>query len=137
VFRTPVLTVEQASLETYVQSNNSWMFTHFCLVNSKTVLFTESVCALSFSTTSFPTLETRVQRHASLHASEMIKITQQTCLVHGFGHCDYTCWGTASVVWWLACWPLVPEFAGSIPTEAVGFFSDVKKSSACLPSEGK
>jgi hypothetical protein len=33
-------------------------------------------------------------------------------------------WGrkTASVVWWLACWPLVPEFAGSIPTEAVGFF---------------
>jgi hypothetical protein len=32
---------------------------------------------------------------------------------------------------------LVPEFAGSNPTEAVGFFSDVKKSSACLPSEGK
>jgi hypothetical protein len=29
---------------------------------------------------------------------------------------------TASVVWWLACWPLVPEFAGWIPTEAVGFF---------------
>jgi hypothetical protein len=29
---------------------------------------------------------------------------------------------TASVVWWLACWHLVPEFAGSIPTEAVGFF---------------
>jgi hypothetical protein len=29
---------------------------------------------------------------------------------------------TASVVWWLACWPLVPEFAGSIPAEAVGFF---------------
>jgi hypothetical protein len=26
---------------------------------------------------------------------------------------------------------------GFIPTEAVGFFSDVKKSSACLPSEGK
>jgi hypothetical protein len=46
-------------------------------------------------------------------------------------------WFTASVVWWLACWPLVPQFAGSIPTEAVGFFSDVKKSSACLPSEGK
>jgi hypothetical protein len=36
-----------------------------------------------------------------------------------------TPWRTASVVWWLACWPLVPEFAGSIPT------------SACLPSEGK
>jgi hypothetical protein len=31
------------------------------------------------------------------------------------------------MVWWLECWPLVPEFAGSIPTEAVGFFSDVKK----------
>jgi hypothetical protein len=30
----------------------------------------------------------------------------------------------ASVVWWLACWPLVPEFAGSNPAEAVGFFSD-------------
>jgi hypothetical protein len=32
---------------------------------------------------------------------------------------------TASV--WLACWPLAPEFAGSNPTEAVGFFSDVKE----------
>ena len=28
----------------------------------------------------------------------------------------------ASVVWWLACWPLVPKIAGSIPAEAVGFF---------------
>jgi hypothetical protein len=27
----------------------------------------------------------------------------------------------ASVVWWLACWPLVPKFAGSNPAEAVGF----------------
>jgi hypothetical protein len=26
------------------------------------------------------------------------------------------------VVWWLACWLLVPEFAGSNPAEAVGFF---------------
>jgi hypothetical protein len=34
---------------------------------------------------------------------------------------------TASVVWWLACWSLVPEFAGSIPTEAVGFFSFLRK----------
>jgi hypothetical protein len=32
---------------------------------------------------------------------------------------------TASVVWWLACWLLVPEFAGSNPAEAVGF-PDVK-----------
>lgn len=64
MFRTPVLTVEQASLETYVQSNNSRMFTHFSLVNSKTVLFTDSVCALCFSTTSFTTLETHAQRRA-------------------------------------------------------------------------
>ena len=28
---------------------------------------------------------------------------------------------TASVVWWLAYWPLDPEFAGSNPAEAVGF----------------
>jgi hypothetical protein len=27
----------------------------------------------------------------------------------------------ASVPQWLACWPLVPEFAGSNPAEAVGF----------------
>jgi hypothetical protein len=32
-------------------------------------------------------------------------------------------WETASVVWGLACWHLVPEFAGSNPAEAVGFFS--------------
>jgi len=36
----------------------------------------------------------------------------------------------------VACWPLVPKFAGSNPTEAVGF-SRAKKSSARLPSEGK
>ena len=29
---------------------------------------------------------------------------------------------TASVVLWLACWPLAPKFAGSNPAEAVGFF---------------
>jgi hypothetical protein len=28
----------------------------------------------------------------------------------------------ASVVWWLACWPLAPNIAGSLPTEAVEFF---------------
>ena len=37
----------------------------------------------------------------------------------------------------VACWPLVPKFAGSNPAEAVGFFKGEKKSSACLPSEGK
>ena len=35
----------------------------------------------------------------------------------------------------VACWPLVPKFAGSNPAEAVGFLR-VKKSSALLPSEG-
>jgi hypothetical protein len=45
----------------------------------------------------------------------------------------------ASVVWWLACWPLVPEFAGSNPAEVVGFFrhmmpsfgGEVKESVPC------
>ena len=36
----------------------------------------------------------------------------------------------------VACWSLVPKFAGSNLAEAVGFLR-VKKSSACLPSEGK
>ena len=36
----------------------------------------------------------------------------------------------------VACWPLVPKFAGSNLAEAVGFFR-AKKSSARLPSEGK
>jgi len=37
----------------------------------------------------------------------------------------------------VACWPLVPKFAGSHPAEAVGFLGRKKKSSARLPSEGK
>jgi len=36
----------------------------------------------------------------------------------------------------IACWPLVPKFAGSNQAEAVGFLGQ-KKSSARLPSEGK
>ena len=44
--------------------------------------------------------------------------------VHGFGGLG------------VACWPLVPKFAGSNPAEAVGFLGR-KKSSARLPSEGK
>jgi hypothetical protein len=36
----------------------------------------------------------------------------------------------------VACWPLVPKFAGSNPTEAVRFLR-AKKSSACLSLEGK
>jgi hypothetical protein len=43
---------------------------------------------------------------------------------------------TASVVWWLACWPLVPEFAGSIPTEAVGFFPMGKNNLSHVPTLG-
>ena len=36
----------------------------------------------------------------------------------------------------VACWPLVPKFAGSNPAEAVGFLGR-KKSSARLHSVGK
>jgi hypothetical protein len=36
----------------------------------------------------------------------------------------------------VACWPLVPKFAGSNPAKAIGFLR-AKKSSAHLPSEGK
>ena len=36
----------------------------------------------------------------------------------------------------VACWPLVPKFAGSNLAKAVGFLR-AKKSSAHLPSEGK
>ena len=36
----------------------------------------------------------------------------------------------------VACWPLVPKFAGSNPAEAV-LFLRAKKSSTRLPSEGK
>ena len=36
----------------------------------------------------------------------------------------------------IACWPLVPKFAGSNPAEAVGFLR-AKKSSARLPLDGK
>ena len=43
-------------------------------------------------------------------------------------------WGVGGLG--VACWPLVPKFAGSNPTEAVGFLR-TKKSSTRLPSEGK
>ena len=36
----------------------------------------------------------------------------------------------------VACWPLVPKFAGSHPAETVGFLGR-KKSSARLSSEAK
>jgi hypothetical protein len=37
----------------------------------------------------------------------------------------------------VACWPLIPKFAGSYPAEAEGILKGEKKSSARLPSEGK
>jgi hypothetical protein len=39
----------------------------------------------------------------------------------------------------VACWPLVPKFAGSNPAEAVGFFRAKQKKNplAHLPSEGE
>jgi hypothetical protein len=37
----------------------------------------------------------------------------------------------------LTCRTLEPEFEGSIPAEAVGFFRCGKNPQACLPSEGK
>jgi len=55
---------------------------------------------------------------------KILKIFVQYVLASGFGGLG------------VACWPLVPKFAGSNPAEAVGFLR-AKKSSARLPSEGK
>jgi hypothetical protein len=44
---------------------------------------------------------------------------------------------TVSVVWWLACWPLVAQFAGSNPAEAVGFFSVHEKILSMLSFGGE
>ena len=38
---------------------------------------------------------------------------------------------------WLACWPLVPKIAGSIPAEAVGFFGRKNPQHAFLGGEVK
>jgi hypothetical protein len=46
----------------------------------------------------------------------------------------FMCCKTVSVVWLLACWPLVPEFPGSNPAEAVGILTSVKILS--MPSFG-
>ena len=57
--------------------------------------------------------------------------------MHG---CFGICWGICETIGFgglgVACWPLVPKFAGSNPAEAVGVLG-AKKSSARLPSEGK
>ena len=52
--------------------------------------------------------------------------------ISSFVTCSLSDFGSLEV----ACWPLVPKFAGSNPTEAFGFFR-AKDSSARLPSEGK
>ena len=44
--------------------------------------------------------------------------------------------GEKRLRWSTTCWLLVPKFAGSNPTEAVGFFR-AKKSSSRLHSDGK
>ena len=56
--------------------------------------------------------------------SSEITSEKVTCLLRGFGGLE------------VACWPLVPKFAGSNPAEAIGFFR-AEKSSARLLSEGK
>jgi hypothetical protein len=43
----------------------------------------------------------------------------------------------ASGVWWLACWPLAPKFAGSNPAEAVGFYGRKNPQHAFLPRGSK
>jgi len=58
------------------------------------------------------------------HACNAIFISEYVPLNSGFGGLE------------VACWPLVPKFAGSNPAEAVGFLR-AKKSSARLPSEEK
>jgi hypothetical protein len=60
----------------------------------------------------------------------------RTYLLHVFGVIvilEITGFGGLEV----ACWPLVPKFAGSHRAEAVGFLGPKKNPSARLPSEGK
>ena len=59
----------------------------------------------------------------SLHLKIQVKLLQYYCHI-SFGGLQ------------VACWPLVPKFAGSNAAEAVRFLR-AKKSSARLPSEGK
>jgi hypothetical protein len=63
-------------------------------------------------------------RWYKLKVSKRILFTQDVVCIRGFGGLG------------VACWPLVPKFAGSNPAEAVGFLR-AKKSSSHLPSEGK
>jgi hypothetical protein len=67
-----------------------------------------------------------LEAHRDVLHYENVVLTNETSEQNPNGYFNvdivFTFGSTASVVWWLACWPLVPEFAGSIPTEAVGFF---------------
>jgi len=71
-------------------------------------------------------LDILYELHTKIHGYMNIKFPVYLYMVYfiGFGGLE------------VACWPLVPKFAGSNPAEAVGFLR-VKKSSARLPSEGK
>ena len=92
-------------------------------------------CWMSSSEKSRRLLHVTLQRPVTLNTSDIQKVFRwqhisAICGTHtfprlsGFGGLE------------VACWPLVPKFAGSNPAEAVGFFR-AKKSSVRLPSEGK
>ena len=68
------------------------------------------------------------ERGGGMGEEKLVQITGARLFVRGLG----SGFGGLEV----ACWPLVPKFAGSNPAEAVGFFR-AKKSSVRLPSEGK
>ena len=64
-----------------------------------------------------------------------IRLKKKFCLFY-FSFFKYICIYSGFGGLGVACWPLVPKFAGSNPAEAVGFLRG-EKSSARLPSEGK
>ena len=74
----------------------------------------------------------QVYRHAVIILYSFCTATNATQTRLGVTYTDISGLGGLEV----ACWPLVPKFAGSSPAEAVGFFR-AKKSSARLPSKGK
>jgi len=70
-----------------------------------------------------------------------VRSIQNSCLVFKFFYASYSIFFLTFILRGfggleVACWPLVPKFAGSHPAEAVAFLGR-KKSSARLPSEGK
>jgi len=77
-----------------------------------------------FYTAGFQGLVKRRDKYLNLYEDYAEKINVVCMSLIGFGGLE------------VACWPLVPKFAGSNLANAVGFLR-VKKSSARLPSEGK